>query len=289
MPLRSNVVGRPLPSMTLPVTARMVLAFSAAIGEETEAAFDDAAPTFAASPMFCAPLEWRLVVAARNALLGVTSAEARRAVHAGQDSRFLRPLRPGGAVEVAGEIVNVRQTRAGALSTTRLDITELRTGALLSTTVSTALYRGVPVEGEDRSANLQVDAPVVTGEPVDIVETTVPLDRGFAHRYSECTAIWNPIHTERVIALEAGLPDIIVHGTALWALAGRTLIACFAPTQPLRMRRLSGRFSGMVVAGTPITVRHARLAALPGRAIFSLLSAEGKEAVSEGVADFVQA
>ena len=40
-----------------------------------------------------------------------------------------------------------------------------------------------------------------------------------AHVYTECARIWNPIHTDRAVARAAGLPDIILHGTATLALA----------------------------------------------------------------------
>jgi acyl dehydratase len=279
-------VGEALPSITLSVTPRMALAFSAGIDDDAEACFDDASRDFEASPMFCVSLEWQLIVAARNRLLGLAPEEARRAVHAGQDTQFLRPLRPGVEVIIAGQIVAARQTRAGALSTSRLEVSEAQTGDLLSTTLSTALYRGVSVEGDDRSIGA---APRETPEPddgFDVVETVIPLDRWFAHRYTECANIWNPIHTEHAAASAAGLSSIILHGTALWALAGRTLISRFAPNQPQRLRRLSGRFSAMVTAGSAITVRHARSSSRPGAARFTVLNAQRQEAVSLGYAEF---
>jgi len=286
MPLRSDAVGHSLRAITLEVTPRMILAFSAAIGETSEAALNDVSPRFAASPMFCASLEWRLVAAARNRVLGVAPQEALRAVHAGQDSRFLRPLRPGGVVKISGRLTSVRRTRVGALSTTRLDITDAASGALFSRTFSTALFRGVEVEGEDREVGPEVEPALPLGAPSELDEAVIPLDRGFAHRFSECARIWNPIHTERVSALGAGLPDIIVHGAGIWALAGRTLLARYAPDEPQRLRRLSGRFSGMVLAGTPITVRYGRSSADPGRVLFSVLNSDARPAISDGVAEF---
>jgi acyl dehydratase len=285
MPLRSAVVGEALAPLTAHITPRGALAFAAGIADDAEGAFDDTRPTFAASPMACVSLEWALVIAARNALLGVTTTEARRAVHAGQDSRFLAPLRPGAEVSVGGQVLEVRRTGAGALSTTRLDVTDLASGALISTSLSTALYRGVAVEGEDRSIAPAPD-PAPSASGCDVIETPIPLDRGFAHRYSECAAIWNPIHTERAVAREAGLAETIVHGTALWALAGRILIGRFAPDRPGRLTRLSGRFSAMVPAGTPIVVRHATAAGRADAAVFTVLNAQGREAVSQGFATF---
>jgi acyl dehydratase len=282
MPLRSDIVGTALPALSIPVTTRMALAYAAGIGDDT--ALDDTREDFAALPFFCVSLEWQLVIAARNQLLGVSADEAVRAVHAGQSTRFLKPLRPGQTVQVSGRIVEVRRTRAGALSRTELTVSD-EAGDTVSSTISTGIYRGVAVAGDDRQVDGFVLPPSVTSALSGTQETIVPLDRGFAHRYTECANIWNPIHTERAVALRAGLPDIIVHGTALWALAGKALVARFAPGAPQRLLSLSGRFAAMVVAGTAITVRTGVCDA-PGAAGFTVLNASGETAVADGHAIF---
>ena len=86
------------------------------------------------------------------------------------------------------------------------------------------------------------------------------VSREMPHVYTECARIWNPIHTEREVALRAGLPDIILHGTATWALAGRELLSAYGDRDPARLKRLYGRFTAMVIPGTSIVVEHA-----PGR------------------------
>ena len=77
------------------------------------------------------------------------------------------------------------------------------------------------------------------------------------HVYTECADIWNPIHTERKVALAAGLPDIILHGTATWALAVREIVSKQLGSDPARLARFSGRCTGMVIPGNDIIVRHA--------------------------------
>jgi hypothetical protein len=47
----------------------------------------------------------------------------------------------------------------------------------------------------------------------------VPLAATAAHVYTECARIWNPIHSDAAVASGAGLPGIILHGTATLALA----------------------------------------------------------------------
>ncbi len=288
MPLNSAVAGEPLPAVEMLVTPRMALAYSAGIGEEADAAFDDTSPSFAASPFFCVTPEWQFVIAVRNRSLGVSPEEAIRAVHAGQYTEFLSPLKPGRRVRVTGSIVSIRQTRAGALSTTRMDVTDIDSGTLISTTRSDGMYRGVSVTGGDRVIEPPPADAAVRFDAAKAEETVIPLDRWFAHRYTECANIWNPIHTEQQVALAAGLPGTIVHGTALWALAGKTIAAANSGGDSHRVKALGGRFSAMVKAGTPIAIRHARVAQNPVLVAFSVLNAEGEQAVSGGVARLAQ-
>jgi acyl dehydratase len=102
------------------------------------------------------------------------------------------------------------------------------------------------------------------------------------HVYTECASIWNPIHTERAVALAAGLPDIILHGTATWALAGREILRVYGGDDPRRLRRLCGRFRAMVLPGTEITVEHA--AARDGAVHFVVHNHRGEPAIDQGYA-----
>ena len=284
MPISSQAVGSELPARTVPVTPQMTLAYAAGIGDESPPCVDDLWPDFIAHPAFCTRIEWLLVSQGRSGVLRLKPDEAIKAVHAGQDSRFLAPIRPGRDVRVSGRIAEVRSTGAGAVVRTQIDIADSETNEPLTSTISAAVYRGVSVEGEDKSL---ISAPQeITGETEPLLER-VPIDLapGFSQIYSACADIWNPIHTERRAALAAQLPGTIVHGTALWALAGRELIRRYAPGQPHRLRSLRGRFSAMVLAGDPIVVQHGAIDPL-GVVRFSVLNASGEKAVSRGMAEF---
>jgi acyl dehydratase len=286
LPLNSDIVGRALPERTIEVTPRMMLAYASGIGDDAQATFDDAnARDFVASPFFCVSLEWQVVIANRANGLGLTPDEAVRTVHAGQNTRFVKPIRAGVRAHVGGEVVEVRQTKAGALARTRLDTRDEKTGELLASTLTTALYRGVKVDGPDRVQDGIADVTEAWAAPSAPQETRIDIDRWFPHRYTECASIWNPIHTERTVALKAGLPDIIVHGTALWALAGRTLVTAYAPNEPMKLKSLAGRFAAMVIPGSHITVRHGK-GTKAGEVMFAVLNDKGEEAVAKGVASF---
>ena len=102
------------------------------------------------------------------------------------------------------------------------------------------------------------------------------------HAYTECADIWNPIHTERQAALAAGLPDIILHGTATWALAGREIVREHCEGDASRLKRLFGRFTAMVIPGNDITVALSRPA--EGAIGFTVFNHQGQPAISDGLA-----
>ena len=106
------------------------------------------------------------------------------------------------------------------------------------------------------------------------------------HIYSECARIWNPIHTERAYARSAGLPDIILHGTATWGLAMRQIIgADSARSRAPQLRRFSGRFRAAVGPGSMIAIQAGPDPAI-GSCDFNVLTAAGDIAISHGLAEF---
>ena len=143
-------------------------------------------------------------------------------------------------------------------------------------------YKEVIGEGKDCVIE---EAPEWRDDTVmgDWTETVIPISRELPHVYTECADIWNPIHTERAAALAAGLPDIILHGTCTWALAVREIVADRLGGDPEGLERFSGRFTGMVLPGTDIIVRHA---ATNKGARYEVIAADGSIAISDGRALF---
>jgi acyl dehydratase len=78
---------------------------------------------------------------------------------------------------------------------------------------------------------------------------------GAAHVYTECAHIWNPIHTDRAVAIAAGLPDIILHGTATLALAVSAIVREELGDAPARVSRIAARFGAMVMMPSVLTLR----------------------------------
>ena len=106
--------------------------------------------------------------------------------------------------------------------------------------------------------------PIVEeGEPLSECQVDVPA--GMAHIYTECARIFNPIHTDASVARAAGLPEIILHGTATLALAVSRIIESEAGKDPARIERVAARFGAMVTMPSTLTVRVLARAKAHGR------------------------
>ena len=289
MPVNASAVGARFGERLVEVTPRMMLAYAAGIGQTDAWTFDDAAAGhFVAVPQLCVSIEWPTISdPGVRTLLGVTPGEWRGALHVGQDSVFHRPILAGGRLRIVGCVMEVRETRAGAIALSRIDSTDAASGDPVVTSWTTVLLRGVAVQGTGSTA---AGRPAATTDEVGGWQSLeIPVPRELPHVYTECAGIWNPIHTERRVALSVGLPDIILHGTATWALAGRELTRVHAGRDPRRLRRLSGRFGAVVIPGTRIVLEHGASSSAPGVIRFRVRNHEGEEAMSEGIAEIVPA
>ena len=275
MPFPVEALGLQLKPHNWDVSTRAVLAYAAGLGASEAAYLDDAQPGgLRALPFQCVSPEWPVLVSMRHATQDILSpSEAARGVHAVQDSIFHRPIRPGDRLVTDGQLVSARPVRAGTLTVCRLVTRDRDSGEAVTTTWTSSIYRDVGLTGEAVSlAEPEALDPADAAPPgPSAAEDRIHIPKGMPHVYSECADIWNPIHTERQVALAAGLPDIILHGTATWALAGLTVLRRYADNDVGALKRLTGRFSGMVAPGEDIVVRHEK-------------ASSGAVAISQGVA-----
>ena len=286
MPFPVEALGLQLKPHEWDVSTRAVLAYAAGLGASEAAYLDDAQPGgLRALPFQCVSPEWPVLVSMRHAPQDILSpSEAARGVHAVQDSIFHRPIRPGDRLVTDGQLVSARPVRAGTLTVCRLVTRDRDSGEAVTTTWTSSIYRDVGLTGEAVSlAEPEALDPADAAPPgPSAAEDRIHIPKGMPHVYSECADIWNPIHTERQVALAAGLPDIILHGTATWALAGLTVLRRYADNDVGALKRLTGRFSGMVAPGEDIVVRHEKASSGPVR--FEVRTAGGAVAISQGVA-----
>lgn len=263
------------------IDARWLMAYAAGVGEEDARYFDTTrrgGPV--AHPLFSVCYEWPAALAIRPRV--VPEAAARLGVHATHHLVIHRPPRAGDVLSTSVSLEAVEPHRAGALVGLRFDTCDA-TGVPVTTTRHGSLYRGVGVAGTaggsgPRMAREGAPPAPDAGQPRWQQDIAIPAPA--AHIYTECARIWNPIHTDVAVARAAGLPGIILHGTATLALAVSRLVAREADGAAERVREVAVRFAGMVTVPSTIAVR--ALARRGDRITFDALDARGRAVLSEG-------
>ena len=287
MPLDSSIVGSAGAPMVSEIDSRWTMAYAAALGDAMPCYMDTNRGVIA-HPMFPVCFEWPVQVAMRAQFeksSSLTRDEAMRAVHATHDTVLYRAIRPPERLTTQLTVAGVERRKPGAYMVTRLDTVDAA-GKPVCTSWYGAIYRGVEVKGPDVPAKLApvADATDRRGRRAAF-ECRVDVPAGMAHVYTECARIFNPIHTDASVARAAGLPAIILHGTATLALAVSRIVESQAGNNPARIERVAGRFGAMVTMPSAMTVRVlGRNDGAHGAVVFfETLSGEGRLAIREGI------
>lgn len=262
------------------------MAYAAALGDAMPCYMDTNRGVLA-HPLFPVCIEWPVQVAMREQFekSTLTRQEAMRGVHATHDTVLFRPIRPPETLTTQLTVAGVERRKPGAYLVTRLDTVD-QAGTPVCTSWYGGIYRGVEVQGPDFPAKLAPapEQPLVEeGEP--LLESRVEVPAGMAHIYTECARIFNPIHTDASVARAAGLPSIILHGTATLALAVSRIVESQARNDPARISRVAGRFGAMVTMPSTLTVRVLSRDDSAQRAsvFFEVLNGEGRLAIRDGL------
>ena len=281
MPLSTEVVGKATEPISHTVDARWIMAYAAGIGDSNPRYLDTEARSVSAHPVFPVCLEWPTVLASR-ALPGydaLTAEETARAVHAGHDLEIFRPIVDGDRLTTQATITGLRAIKPGAALVSRFDTVDQR-GELVARTYQLGILRGVDVVGEPTATEESPAPPKLDLRWADTRRIAIPVSAGAAHVYTECARIWNPVHTDRAVALAAGLPDLILHGTATLAMAVTRLVGEYLGADPTRVRRLGGSLTAMVLMPSTITLEV--YGDERGTLFFSIHTEEGRAAFSDG-------
>jgi acyl dehydratase len=258
--LASSIVGVEVGPDEQRVDTRWLMAYNAALGELSEAPH----------PLFPVCYEWP----ANRTLREASGLQAlnERLVHAQHDLVIHRAPRAGETLQVAGRIVCVAQRRPGAFVVMRMQARGAA-GDAVSTTDYGMLYRGVQIEGAERAIEKTEDPPEHATQLRAVGEIAVAATA--AHVYTECARIWNPIHTEPEYARKAGLPGIILHGTATLAFT----VSRVMNSLKMKPRRIRCRFAGMVLMPSTLTVHASRVG---DEVAFETRNAQGKTVIERG-------
>ena len=247
--LSREIVGASTAPFVQEIDVRWLMAYAAGLGETDPRYYDTiAAEGPVAHPLFPVCYEWPALLALRA--LATSDEMATRSVHATHDLVLHRRPRAGETLHTTARVTGLAHRRTGTLLTARNETVDAH-GRPVSTTDYGSVYRGVGFEGADagdRPASGAFDMPSGAAR----LDVTVPA--WLAHAYSECARIWNPIHTDAAVARAAGLPGIILHGTATLALAVSQVMR-HADIDPRAVRRVRATFTGMVPLPSRLTVR----------------------------------
>ncbi|MBM4434909.1 MAG: hypothetical protein FJ028_07390 [Chloroflexi bacterium] len=274
----ARALGAESRAVTHEIDARWLMAYAAGLGETDPRYYDtvtSAGPL--PHPLFPVCYEWPPLVALREHVVGDELAPY--SVHATHDLVMTRLPRAGDALTTTAQVVAIERRRSGTLLVARLRTVDAE-GRVVTTTDYGSVYRGVDAEAVGRVAE-----PLASAVPVPVGDVTweapVDLTPGVAHVYTECARIWNPIHTDAAVARAAGLPAIILHGTATLALAVSQVVTRELGGDALRVRRIRARFTGFVRVPSTLTVRGRGRRA--GAIAFDAVAADGSPVLGEGV------
>lgn len=220
------------------------MAYSAALGE-TDPRYYDTQNGVLAHPLFPVCYEWPLAQPLRS--LPALKPVFPRLLHAQHDLRIHRPPRAGETLRLSARITSVSQRRPGAFVVFRFEAHD-SANELVTVTDFGALYRDVQVEAP-RGEGME-DPPAIRQALNS--KSHVSVSATAAHVYTECARVWNPIHTDIAYARAAGLPGLILHGTATLALS---VSRALQGADPAKVKRVRCRFAGMVPMPSTLEVR----------------------------------
>jgi acyl dehydratase len=289
MRIPASVVGLSVGPREQEIDARWLMAYSAGLGETAPDYFDTTRPGgVIPHPLFPVCYEWPLALEVRAKAL--PDEIAVRGVHATHRLTVHRPPRVGDRLSTTATVLALEARSPGAYLILRMETVD-GAGQPVTTTDYGSLYLGVDCEGAAHPGPLpsgerepEIPSPQERGRGEGWGwSVEVPISATLAHVYSECARIWNPIHTDRAVALGAGLPDIILHGTATLALAISRALAHDPRAADAPVRSVSCRFGAMVRLPSRIVVRGRHPAGPDATAIhFEALAGDGRPAVRDG-------
>jgi acyl dehydratase len=283
MPLDTKMIGSQTESIEHWVDERWLMAYSASLGDLNASYMNTASGQVIGHPLFPVCVEWPAILDTRKLAAAdmLSDEESRRGVHAAHDLHIFRPIVAGEKLRTSATMIGVESIKPGAAYTMRLDSYDDKQ-QLVCRTYQLSIYRGVEVIGGSLSAKpAESSPPAPKALPIDEGQNyEVYIPANLAHTYTECARIWNPIHTDLQTALHAGLPDIILHGTATLALAVTRIINEQLNGDPRRVTRIGGRFAAMVLM--PSTIILQMSAAAKNHLSFQVINASGETAISKG-------
>ncbi|MHA2075708.1 MAG: MaoC/PaaZ C-terminal domain-containing protein, partial [Candidatus Hodarchaeales archaeon] len=256
MKISSDLVGTTLKDHIFDVEWRNTMNYAAAVEDDNSVYFDDEQEGgIVAHPMFPVTTTWPIFSNLPDFdTSGIFPFELMMTVvHYSEHIFIHRLLKPQERIFLKSKIVSILPHRAGTHIIACIDATDRQNNPIFTEFIG-GMLRGVECLGGARGENLlpSIDLPSNSSEPIWREQIKIDTLRSFI--YDACSNISSPIHTSKEFAHQVGLPNIIMQGTATLAYAIKTLINREAERNPLNVKEIACKFTGMVIPGTTIDI-----------------------------------
>jgi acyl dehydratase len=283
MPLNRACLGKIWPAAATVVTREAIEKYARACNDNNPRYFSlTSADDIVAPPLFAAVVTWMPVISALTD--PDLHADLIRLLHTAQDIEFLAPIRPGDHISATARLAEIVAVTGGESLTLALDAANQH-GEQVNRTRFTVLIRRRRESTVAAEARSPAPGAIALGQP--LCSVTQVIDRDQTFRYAEASGDRNPIHVDETVARMAGLPGIIVHGLCAMAFASRAIVDQVCTGDPLRLGRLSVRFSRQIFPGDSLTTSIWPAEVLPGRHAYSFATANAQSLIvmSDGRAE----
>lgn len=203
-------------------------------------------------------------------------------LHSGQRTELLRPFPGAGEMATTARIRGIWDMKIGAMvvidSETSVD------GEPTARTSWQLLLRGEGGFGGERPPALLRVKPPKDADPDFEVEVPTLENQALLYRLNGDI---NPIHSDPLVAREAGFDRPILHGLCFYGIAGRIGVRELCGDDPARFGALEARFAKVVMPGDTLIVRGWKLEEAGQAAITVTVKESGDVAIANGLLEFV--
>ena len=233
---------------------RRLMAYAAGVQDDNPRLFDlDREDGIVGHPLFVACLEWPLVQQGAPGL-EFPDGGAHRGLHVSHEIRLHRLIRPGDRLRTTTRLLAVEPRSIGAYTVVGFE-TQTFEGEPVADTRQGILYLGARLEGAPERPSARRPGAEKTAPLSEL--GTFEADLAGAVVYTECSRIWNPIHTDPRVARASGLDGAILHGTATLARCVSLTARHMLDGNVERIVGLSCRFGDPVALPSTVAVQAA--------------------------------
>jgi acyl dehydratase len=173
-------------------------------------------------------------------------------VHAEHDVTFYSPVPIVEPIQWSAATTLVKQTPAGALTSQQIIVTDGEENPLVGHRWS-SIYVGASANNSGGTELPDHTFPeAARSSPIDSYTFDVTADQGF--RYGGASGDRPPHSLDDELARLEGFPSKILQGMCTFAMCGAAVTRLSADGDPLRLRRLAGRFAAPVHPKRELTI-----------------------------------